>query len=135
MIHEVLRHLLFSGLQFYFLVVILIQKTTFTIVPYIISPEMSDVFCLLTKLKTSTEKRYKTENCANLVELNDVLDEEAVGVVPGQENLFQDCFDPLLGEVEVVGLHQGRVYQVQPHRIGSKLVAHLNWVGVVLEPL
>ena len=49
-IHEVLRHLLFSGLQFYFLVVILIQKTTFTIVPYIISPEMSDVFCLLTKI-------------------------------------------------------------------------------------
>ena len=64
-----------------------------------------------------------------------VLKQEAIGVVPGQENLFQYCFDPLLGEVEVVSLHQGGVYQVQPHRIGSKLVAHLNWVGVVLEPL
>ena len=66
---------------------------------------MSDVFCLLTKLKTSTEKRYKTENCANLVELNDVLDEEAVGVVPGQEDVLQHVSDALLLEAQVVSAH------------------------------
>ena len=64
-----------------------------------------------------------------------VLKQEAIGVVPGQENLFQDCFDPLFGEVEIVGLDQGRVNEVEPHCIGSKLVADLNWVRIVLEPL
>lgn len=62
-----------------------------------------------------------------------VLDQESVCVVPGQEDLSDYCLDPDLGEVEVVSPDEWRVDQVQSDCISSELVADEDWVRVVLE--
>lgn len=68
--------------------------------------------------------------------LGDVLDEEAVGIVPGQEDVSHDSVHSfVLVEVEVVRANQGRVDEVHPDCVSAELVADLHRVGVVLEAL
>mmetsp|Transcript_20911 Transcript_20911/g.40517 ORF Transcript_20911/g.40517 Transcript_20911/m.40517 type:complete len:374 (-) Transcript_20911:867-1988(-) len=64
-----------------------------------------------------------------------VLQEEAHGVVPWEEDLLDDTFDTLLLEPELLGTDNGRVYQVQPQRVRAVVVDDLPRVRVVLQPL
>ena len=63
-------------------------------------------------MQNDTHKTY-------LVELKDVLDEEAVGVVPGQEHIFEHITHALLLEAKVIRTHHRRVDQVQPVKINA----------------
>ena len=68
--------------------------------------------------------------------LGDVLDEEAVGIVPWQEDVSHDSVNSfVLVEVEVVRANQGRVDEIHPDCVSTELVADLHRVGVVLEAL
>mmetsp|Transcript_16342 Transcript_16342/g.29130 ORF Transcript_16342/g.29130 Transcript_16342/m.29130 type:complete len:337 (-) Transcript_16342:1806-2816(-) len=64
-----------------------------------------------------------------------VLDEEAVGVVPGQEEALDVIKHPLLAKLQRLRAHNRRIDEVQPQRVRAVLVHYLFGVGVVLQPL
>lgn len=65
--------------------------------------------------------------------LRDVLDEESVSIVPWKEHFPDDSLHSLFAEVQIVCSNEGRVDEVESDGVGSKLVAHVHWVGVILE--
>ena len=67
--------------------------------------------------------------------LRDVLDEESVSIVPRKEHFPDDALHSLFAEVEIVRSDEGRVDEVESDGVGSKLVAHVHGVGVILESL
>ena len=65
----------------------------------------------------------------------DILEEEAVGIVPGQEDILENGEHALLTELQILRLHHRAVDQKQPQRVRPVLVHHLHRVRVVLESL
>ena len=65
----------------------------------------------------------------------DVLHQEAVGVVPGNEHVLQHAVDTSLAETERLSTHDRRVNEVQTDGVGSVLVDDLRGVRVVLKTL
>lgn len=63
----------------------------------------------------------------------DILDQEAICVVPGEEHVSNDRFDPFLLEVQGLGSHQGRIGEVNTDSISSVLINHLPRVGVIFK--
>lgn len=55
------------------------------------------------------------------LQAQDVLDQEAVGVVPGQEDILDNAEHALLLELQRLSMHHRRIYQVEPQRICSIL--------------
>lgn len=62
-----------------------------------------------------------------------VLNEKPVGIEPGQEHILDDVLNSLLLKSQGLCPHHGRVDQVQPEGVCSKLLDHINGVRVVLE--
>mmetsp|Transcript_63686 Transcript_63686/g.184702 ORF Transcript_63686/g.184702 Transcript_63686/m.184702 type:complete len:476 (-) Transcript_63686:842-2269(-) len=62
-------------------------------------------------------------------------DEEAVGVVPWQEDVLDDVHDAVLPEFQGLGADDRRVAHVHSHGVSAVLVAHVGWVRVILQPL
>ena len=71
--------------------------------------------------------RFKGDACL-LLQPQHVLHQEAVGVVPGQEHVFDHCKDTLLLKTQGLTPYHRGVDQVQTQRISSKLVQHLCWI-------
>jgi len=65
--------------------------------------------------------------------LRNVLNEETVRVVPRQKHFAHNAADAFFAEVEVVSTHQRGVDEIKANRVGTKLVADLDGVGVVLK--
>ena len=64
-----------------------------------------------------------------------VGDEEGVGVPPRDEQVAEDLLDAVLGELQVLGAHDGRVDHVEADRVRAVRVEHERRVGVVLQAL
>ncbi len=63
------------------------------------------------------------------------MDEESVSVVPRKEHFPDDSLHSLFAEVQIVCSNEGRVDEVESDGVSSKLIAHVHWVGVILESL
>mmetsp|Transcript_11764 Transcript_11764/g.30959 ORF Transcript_11764/g.30959 Transcript_11764/m.30959 type:complete len:724 (-) Transcript_11764:1012-3183(-) len=63
------------------------------------------------------------------------LHQEAVRVVPRQEDVLEHLPDAILAEGQVLGAHDGRIDQVEPQRVGAVPVEDQIRLGVVLEAL
>ncbi len=61
--------------------------------------------------------------------------EERVGVPPRNQQVAQDLLDAVLGELEVLGAHDGRVDHVEADGVRPVGVEHQVGVWIVLEPL
>mmetsp|Transcript_22495 Transcript_22495/g.73070 ORF Transcript_22495/g.73070 Transcript_22495/m.73070 type:complete len:643 (+) Transcript_22495:1232-3160(+) len=66
---------------------------------------------------------------------DDVLAQEAVGVVPREEDIFEDGEDAVLLKLERLCAHHGRVDEVEAQRIRAVLLHHLVRVGVIFQAL
>ena len=65
----------------------------------------------------------------------DVLQQEAIRVVPGNEHVLQHAVDAGFLEAERLRAHHGRVDQIQTHRIRAVFIDDGLGIGVVLQPL
>ena len=73
-------------------------------------------------MQNDTRKTY-------FVELKDVLNKEAVGVVPGQENVFKHITYTLLLEAKVICTHHRRVDKVQP--MPNKVTLYITLINIL----
>lgn len=62
----------------------------------------------------------------------DVLDQEAVGIEPRQENVSDNSAHAFLAELKGLGTHNRRVTQVESASISTEVVSNDGRVGVVL---
>ncbi len=60
------------------------------------------------------------------LQAQNVLDKEAVGVVPGQEHILDHAEDALLLELERLRVHHRRVDQIQPQRVCAVLLQNVR---------
>ena len=65
----------------------------------------------------------------------DVLDQEAISVVPREEHIFQHTVNARFLESERLGTHHRRVDQIETDRICSVLVDDLLRIRIVLQSL
>lgn len=68
---------------------------------------------------------------ASLLVAGNVLDEEAVGVEVGKEDILNNVFNSLFLEFEGFSTHHRGVAEVQPARVSAVLVCNLGGVRVV----
>ena len=66
-----------------------------------------------------------------LVQPLHVLHQEAVGVVPGQEDVLQHIPHAFLLEAQVLGSHHWRVDQVQSTHTHTHTPTHTQWIQVI----
>lgn len=57
-----------------------------------------------------------------LLQLQEVLDEEAIGIVPREEHVLQDVMHPLLLKARVFCSHHRGVNQIQSEDLGTTLM-------------
>jgi hypothetical protein len=63
---------------------------------------------------------------------SDILNKEAVGVEPGQEDISDDTTDAFLLELKRFSTHYRRVTQVKTACVSSIVIGNEGWVRVVL---
>jgi hypothetical protein len=69
--------------------------------------------------------------CAFGLKSADILEQESVGIVPGQKHVPHYAHHALFVEVEVFGSHQWRINEIQSHGISSIGIDDFHWIGVV----
>lgn len=75
---------------------------------------------------------FELEIGLNFVSL-DVLDQESVGIVPGEEHISNDRSNSIFLEIKSFCPHQGTVGQVHSDRICTVFVYYFRWVRVVFQ--